>query len=188
MKEIHPIDYVSTRIVCERLMIQPSTLRKYASLLDEKAEKDLYFARDESNNRLYTKEDIATLQLLVDLKNKPGYTLDIAVNEILGFRHNSDTTNAIATETDANDFSAKLRLIVAQQNKYLDDYQEALQKKDVQIERLEKLVDSLVKHNIDIISDSNKISEESKTPLEEPKELEKKSFFKRIFGKFFYIP
>ena len=121
MKEIHPIDYVSTRIVCERLKIQPSTLRKYASLLDEKTEKDLYFTRDESNNRLYTKEDIATLQLIIDLKNKPGYTLDVAVNEVVGFRHSSDTTSDIAMETNKDDFLYKLQLLVSQQNKYLTD-------------------------------------------------------------------
>lgn len=175
MKEIHPIDYVSTRIVCERLKIQPSTLRKYASLLDEKTEKDLYFTRDESNNRLYTKEDIATLQLLIELKNKPGYTVETAVNEIIGFSYNSDTGAAIAAETEKNDFSSALRLLIAQQNKYLDDYQVVLQKKDEQIDRLENLVESLVKNNIDTISENDKISEE-------PKDLEKKSFFKRMFG------
>ena len=182
MKEIHPIDYVSTRIVCERLKIQPSTLRKYASLLDEKTEKDLYFTRDESNNRLYTKEDIATLQLIIDLKNKPGYTLDVAANEVVGFRHSSDTTSDIAVESNKDDFLYKLQLLVSQQNKYLTDYQAALQKKDDQIERLEKLVDSLVSHNVDTISETNKMPENFKPVLEEPQELKKKSFFKRIFS------
>jgi len=172
MKEIHPIDYVSTRVVCERLSIQPSTLRKYASLLDEKAGKDLYFTRDESNNRLYTKEDIATLQLLIDLKNKPGYTLDVAVNEILRFRYDSDTTSDIALESAINELPPKLQLFVAQQNEYFANYQAALQKKDDQIERLEKLVDSLVKNNIDTANESNNI----------PKNFKKKSFFKKIFG------
>ncbi|TFI85634.1 hypothetical protein CKN72_12660, partial [Carnobacterium divergens] len=130
----------------------------------------------------YTKEDIATLQLIIDLKNKPGYTLDVAVNEVVGFRHSSDTTSDIATETDKTEFLGKLQLLVAQQNKYLTDYQAALQKKDDQIERLEKLVDSLVSHNVDTISETNKISENSNPVLEEQQELKKKSFFKRMFS------
>ena len=48
-------------------------------------------------------------------------------------------------------------MFVAQQNEYFANYQSALQKKDDQIERLEKLVDSLVKNNIDTANESNNI-------------------------------
>ncbi|SIO33144.1 hypothetical protein SAMN05878443_2414, partial [Carnobacterium alterfunditum] len=61
MKEIQATEYISTKLVCETLKIQPSTLRKYASMLDEKAVTEFYFTRDDSNNRIYTKEDIAML-------------------------------------------------------------------------------------------------------------------------------
>lgn len=91
------------------------------------------------------------------IKNKPGYTLDVAVNEILGFRYDSDTTSDIALESSINELPPKLQLFVAQQNEYFANYQAALQKKDDQIERLEKLVDSLVKNNIDTANESNNI-------------------------------
>lgn len=65
MKEIQAIEYISTKLVCEKLKIQPSTLRKYASMLDEKAKTEFYFTRDDSNNRVYTKEDVAVLQRII---------------------------------------------------------------------------------------------------------------------------
>lgn len=155
MKEIQATEYVSTNIVCKTLKIQPSTLRKYASLLDEKCEKEFFFTRDETNNRLYTNEDIATLQLLIDLKNKPGYTLEAATNEIVGFRYTSDTSNDIADNIKSNLFFNELHDYISQQNKYLEDYHKILQKKDTQIDRLEKLVESLIENNIDINKDKN---------------------------------
>ena len=154
MKEIQATEYISTKIVCKTLKIQPSTLRKYASMLDDKSKNEFYFTRDEANNRIYTKEDIATLQLLIQLKNKPSYTLDTAVSEIVGLSYTSDTDTAIARDTDKNEFLSALRSLVAQQNKYLENYQDALQKKDEQIDRLENLVEVLVR-------DSNK-SKQSK--------------------------
>lgn len=147
MKEIQAIEYVSTQVVCESLKIQPSTLRKYASLFDEKTKNDFYFARDQANNRIYTKEDVAVLQLFIDLKNKPSYTLDTAVSEIIGLSYTSDTGIAIDRATEETEFLATLRSLVAHQNKYLESYQDALQKKDEQIDRLELLVESLVKNN-----------------------------------------
>lgn len=64
-------------------------------------------------------------------------------------------------------------MFVAQQNEYFANYQAALQKKDDQIERLEKLVDSLVKNNIDTANESNNI----------PKKF-KKSLFKKYLTDF----
>ncbi|MCM3513571.1 MerR family transcriptional regulator [Carnobacterium inhibens] len=172
MKEIHAIEYISTKSVCEKLKIQPSTLRKYASMLDEKAKSEFYFTRDDSNNRVYTKEDIAVLQRIIELKNRPGYTLEAAINEVVGLSYNSDTQGAIAVKEENDTYLKALHSFVAQQNKYFEDYQSLLQKKDEQIDRLESLVSSLIENNTNDMSVS---SEDSTTNFEEPKDLKKMS-------------
>ena len=172
MKEIQAIEYISTKLVCEKLKIQPSTLRKYASMLDEKAKTEFYFTRDDSNNRVYTKEDIAVLQRIIELKNRPGYTLEAAINEVVGLSYNSDIQDAIAVNEENDNYLKALHSFVAQQNKYFEDYQSVLQKKDEQIDRLESLVSSLIENNINDMSVS---TEDSTTNFEEPKELEKMS-------------
>lgn len=180
MKEIQATEYISTKSVCETLKIQPSTLRKYASMLDEKALTEFYFTRDDSNNRIYTKEDVAMLHRVIELKNKPGYTLEAAMNEVIGLSYNSDMHNAIAVNEEKDSYLEALRSFVAQQNKYFENYQEALQKKDEQIDRLESLVNFLIENNS---GNTPVISEESKMPPNEPKKIEKKqSLFKKIFG------
>lgn len=172
MKEIQAIEYIATKLVCEKLKIQPSTLRKYASMLDEKAKTEFYFTRDDSNNRVYTKEDIAVLQRIIELKNRPGYTLEAAINEVVGLSYNSDIKDAIALNEENDNYLKALHSFVAQQNKYFEDYQSVLQKKDEQIDRLESLVSSLIENNINDMSVS---TEDSTTNFEEPKELEKMS-------------
>ena len=170
MKEIQAIEYISTKLVCEKLKIQPSTLRKYASMLDEKAKNEFYFTRDDSNNRVYTKEDVAVLQRIIELKNRPGYTLEAAINEVVGLSYNSDIQDAIAVNEENDNYLKALHSFVAQQNKYFEDYQSVLQKKDEQIDRLESLVSSLIENNINDMSVS---TEDSTTNFEEPKEFEK---------------
>lgn len=170
MKEIQAIEYISTKLVCEKLKIQPSTLRKYASMLDEKAKTEFYFTRDDSNNRVYTKEDVAVLQRIIELKNRPGYTLEAAINEVVGLSYNSDIKDAIAVNEENDNYLKALHSFVAQQNKYFEDYQSVLQKKDEQIDRLESLVSSLIENNINDMSVS---TEDSTTNIEETKEFEK---------------
>lgn len=170
MKEIQAIEYISTKLVCEKLKIQPSTLRKYASMLDEKAKTEFYFTRDDSNNRIYTKEDIAVVQRIIELKNRPGYTLEAAINEVIGLSYNSDINDAIAVNEENDNYLKALHSFVAQQNKYFEDYQSVLQKKDEQIDRLESLVSSLIENNI---NDTSISTEDSSTNFEEPKDLKK---------------
>lgn len=170
MKEIQAIEYISTKLVCEKLKIQPSTLRKYASMLDEKAKTEFYFTRDDSNNRVYTKEDIAVLQRIIELKNRPGYTLEAAINEVVGLSYNSDIKDAIAVNEENDNYLKALHSFVAQQNKYFEDYQSVLQKKDEQIDRLESLVSSLIENSI---NDTSISTEDSSTNFEEPKDLKK---------------
>ena len=170
MKEIQAIEYISTKSVCEKLKIQPSTLRKYASMLDEKAKTEFYFTRDDSNNRVYTKEDIAVLQRIIELKNRPRYTLEAAINEVIGLSYNSDMQDAIAVNEESDTYIKALRSFIAQQNKYFEDYQSSLQKKDEQIDRLESLVSSLIENNT---NDTSISTEDSTTNFEEPKDFKK---------------
>ncbi|SIO33462.1 hypothetical protein SAMN05878443_2438, partial [Carnobacterium alterfunditum] len=115
-----------------------------------------------------------------ELKNKPGHTLEAAINEVIGLSYNSDMHNAIAVNEEKDKYLEALHSFVAQQNKYFENYQEALQKKDDQIDRLESLISSLIENNSE---NAPAISEESKMSPNEPKKIEKKqSLFKKIFG------
>ena len=153
MREIQAIEYTSAKDISKTLKIQISTLRKYAALLDEKAKTEFYFARDEQNNRIFTKDDVVVLKRIIELKNKPNYTLNAAVTQIIELEDSQNTTDVT---TERNDFSAALQSLVFQQTNYLEEYQSALLKKDEQLDRkdeqinrLESLVSLLVENNVD---------------------------------------
>lgn len=185
MKEIEATEYVNSNEVCKKLGIQASTLRKYAGMLDERATTEFYFHRNSSNDRLYTKKDIAVLERLIELKNSPNYTLETAANEIVGMSYNGDTSTDIALNEEMEGLSAEiqaLRFFITHQNDYFKRYQEALEQKDQQIERLEAVVAKLT----DIQEAA--LEFQQKTLIKESIEIENESgkknagFFKRFFS------
>jgi len=146
MKEIQVIEYVSAKEICKTLKIQLSTLRKYAALLDEKANTEFYFDRDEQNNRMYTQDDVKAFKRVMVLKNKPNYTLNDAINEVIGLEHRPTTDTHIAVNEQ---YVEVLQSFVVQQTNYLEENRIALQRKDEQIDRLESLVSSLIEKDVD---------------------------------------
>ena len=146
MKEIQATEYVSAKEICKTLKIQLSTLRKYAALLDEKANTEFYFDRDEQNNRMYTQDDVKAFKRVMVLKNKPNYTLNDAINEVIGLEHRPTTDTHIAVNEQ---YVEVLQSFVVQQTNYLEENRIALQRKDEQIDRLESLVSSLIEKDVD---------------------------------------
>lgn len=153
MKDIQATEYISAKEICKTLKVQLSTLRKYAALLDEKAHTEFYFDRDEQNNRMYTQDNAKAFKRVMLLKNKPNYTLNDAINEVIGLEHRPTTDTHIAVNEQ---YVEVLQFFVVQQTNYLEEYQSALQKKDEQIDRkdeqidrLESLVSSLIENNVD---------------------------------------
>lgn len=146
MKEIQATEYVSAKEICKTLKVQLSTLRKYAALLDEKANTEFYFDRDEKNNRMYTQDNVKAFKRVMSLKNKPNYTLNDAINEVIGLEHRPTTDTHIAVNEQ---YVEVLQSFVVQQTNYLEENRISLRKKDEQIDRLESLVSSLIENNVD---------------------------------------
>lgn len=146
MKEIQATEYIPAKEICKTLKIQLSTLRKYAALLDEKANTEFYFDRDEQNNRMYTQDDVKAFKRVMVLKNKPNYTLNDAINEVVGLEHRPTTDTHIAVNEQ---YVEVLQSFVVQQTNYLEENRISLRKKDEQIDRLELLVSSLIENNVD---------------------------------------
>lgn len=146
MKEIQATEYVSAKEICKTLKVQLSTLRKYAALLDEKAKSEFYFDRDEQNNRMYTQDNVKAFKRVMSLKNKPNYTLNDAINEVIGLEHRPTTDTHIAVNEQ---YVEVLQSFVVQQTNYLEENRISLRKKDEQIDRLESLVSSLIENNVD---------------------------------------
>lgn len=151
MKEIEAKEYVTSAQVCKELQIKASTLRKYAGMFDDHSNGDSYFERSPNKDRLYSKKDIETLKRFIELKDKENYTLDTAIKEVIGLRHIGDTVNdiadnevGIAENSDLKQALHALYITVSQQNSYLIEYQKQIEKKDEQIDRLEKIVEKLI--------------------------------------------
>ncbi|WP_144520052.1 DUF3967 domain-containing protein [Bacillus thuringiensis] len=72
--------YYGPQDVCIQLGIQPSTLRKYADVL----EKEGYtFTKTDRGHRKYKESDIIVFRKLIDLKNDTDMTLEVATKQIV---------------------------------------------------------------------------------------------------------
>ena len=147
MKEIKPTTYISTDVVCEKLNLKPTTLRKYVNLIDKKSIKGSYFERNERGDRLYTQEDIEFLEKLIERKDKPNYTIETAVESLL--YHITDKGSVIATDTTEiakdNHYITLMQNLFDYQMNYLQKVNETLEHKDKQIAELHTIVDKLIK-------------------------------------------
>ncbi|MEG0553049.1 MAG: MerR family transcriptional regulator [Carnobacterium sp.] len=177
MKNIEEvIEYVVPKEVCKQLGIESATLRKYALLFDKAAENGLYFKRDERNNRLFTKEDVAVLSRMLELKETLGITLESATQKVLNSDRYNDTT---PTVTDA-----LYRMIETQSEQITKQAQLNAE----QNEKMDKLLDAVYS-----LTESNKqLSDKLNQPIDSETKIKyidtsdpsiKKGFFSRLFNK-----
>jgi DNA-binding transcriptional MerR regulator len=71
---------VKSTEIARSLNVAESTIRKYANVLSQHG---YVFKKGSNNNRLYTKKDYEVFSDLIDLKSKPGISLEVAAQVAL---------------------------------------------------------------------------------------------------------
>jgi DNA-binding transcriptional MerR regulator len=177
MKNIEDvIEYVAPKEVCKQLNIESATLRKYALLFDKVAENGSYFKRDERNNRLFTKEDVAVLSRMLELKETMNITLETSTRKVLSSDRYNDKT---PTVTDA------LYRMIEAQSEQIKRQAESNSEQNKKMNKLLDAVYSLTESNKQL---SNQLEQsthnETKIKFIDPSEpVVKKGFFSRLFNK-----
>lgn len=177
MKNIEDvIEYVPPKEVCKQLNIESATLRKYALLFDKTAENGSYFKRDERNNRLFKKEDVAVLSRMLELKETLGITLETATQKVLSSNRYNDTT---PTATDA------LYRIIEAQSEQITKQTQLNADQNEKIDKLLNAVYSLTESNKQLSDKLNRsIDNETKVKFIDTSDPSiKKGFFSRLFNK-----
>ena len=177
MKNIEDvIEYVAPKEVCKQLNIESATLRKYALLFDKVAENGSYFKRDERNNRLFTKEDVAVLSRMIELKENAGITLEKSTRKVLNTdRYNGKTPTA----TDA------LYRMIEVQSEQIKKQAELNAEQNQKMDKLLDAVYSLTESNKQLSDKLDQPTEiETKIKFIDPSDPSmKKGFFSRLFNK-----
>lgn len=177
MKNIEDvIEYVAPKEVCKQLNIESATLRKYALLFDKVAENGSYFKRDERNNRLFKKEDVAVLSRMIELKENAGITLEKATRKVLSADRYNGTT---PTATDA------LYRMIEVQSEQIKRQTELNAEQNEKMDKILDAVYSLTESNKQL---SNQLEQsahnETKIKFIDPSEpVIKKGLFSRLFNK-----
>ncbi|WP_420977389.1 DUF3967 domain-containing protein [Bacillus vallismortis] len=89
---------LSSKDVAKRLGIEPVTVRKYSSMLEDQGYS---FNKDSKGWRLYSEDDVKALEYLCTMTKINGHSLDEAVKHIAGlYRSNLSISN---TDTPLQD-------------------------------------------------------------------------------------
>lgn len=200
MKDVEGVtEYITTEEAAKKLGIQLPTLRKYAGMIDKNAKGGKYFERDDRNYRLYTKDNITTINQIIALKSRPKMTIETAIEQVLNMEYNVDTPNEIEKHNaNINDITLIQEMLI-RQNDLIQKKDEQLLRYDNQIikynetiNHYETLVGNLTESNIQLTTQVESIvnkqeqhvldkKEEEKLQIE--KVFEKKGFLNRLFKK-----
>ncbi|WP_335482708.1 hypothetical protein [Priestia megaterium] len=179
--------------VASQLNIQRQTVAKYARQCESEG---FVFYKDEKGNRGYTDSNISMFRRITEAKNKPGITLETAVNRVVAMYKKSSITpgvTEISTENEqykdvTNEKLDMLMQALAEQQKLILD----------QSQKIDSLQEQLNEHRLDVKNRDTKllehIREHQKERKEEmlliaqnevaaAKESQKKGFLARLFGK-----
>ncbi len=173
----------------KKLEIQPSTLRKYSLLLQENG---VQFERNANDSRIYTNEDVVTLQKMITLIKTDGVSVKDAafaasrlhIGESDGVtsnvtdnameRHNDDMTLALVAEIKG------LKDKIDEQQQTIEGFRQSQEQRDAYfVEILEDLNGQIKQLNEQQALPEPEPEPQNIVPVEEPK----KGFFSRIFGK-----
>lgn len=144
-------------IVCERLDISPSTLRKYCIRFEKEG---IEFKRNKNNSRIFTATEVVALQEAITLTKNGGKTFENAVleasNHLKGHK-NITAENAVTEPTlqrhdnDATAVMMKHLEVLHKENQELREeikkrdtlFVEALEKMDAKLTRIESYQNQL---------------------------------------------
>lgn len=199
MKDVEGVtEYITTEEAAKKLGIQLPTLRKYAGMIDKNAKGGKYFERDDRNYRLYTKDNITTINQIIALKSRPKMTIETAIEQVLNMEYNVDTPSEIEKHNaDNNDITSLQKLLISQndliqkKDDQLLQYDNQVIKYNETINQYENLVKNLMENNINLanqveimINNQEQLALDKKEePLPLEKVPEKQGFLNRIFKK-----
>lgn len=200
MKDVEGVtEYITTEEAAKQLGIQLPTLRKYAGMIDKNAKDGKYFERDDRNYRLYTKDNIATINQIIALKSRPKMTIETAIEQILNMEYNVDTPNEIGKHNaDNNDITSIQKVLISQndliqkKDEQLLHYDNQIIKYNETVSHYETLVKNLSESNINLSKQvETMIKNQEQLALDKKEEVqlqienapEKKGFLNRLFKK-----
>lgn len=114
--------------VAKQLMIKPSTLRKYADLLEIEGYS---FEKNERNHRKYRDSDVMIFRKLIDMKNDTDMTLENATKRVVAWYQGVEVLPLERHEIERyedDDFNATpLQAMIEEQSKIIAKQNELLQ-------------------------------------------------------------
>ncbi|MEI4651683.1 MerR family transcriptional regulator, partial [Bacillus cereus] len=113
--------------VAQQLMIKPSTLRKYADLLEIEGYS---FEKNERGHRKYRDSDVMVFRKLIDIKNDTDMTLENATKQVVAWYQGVEVLPLERHEIERyedTDFNATpLQAIIKEQSKIIEKQNELL--------------------------------------------------------------
>lgn len=199
MKDVEGVtEYITTEEAAKKLGIQLPTLRKYAGMIDKNAKSGKYFERDDRNYRLYTNDNITTINQIIALKSRPKMTIETAIEQILNMEYNVDTPNEIEKHNANNNDITSIQKVLVSQNDLIQKKDEQLLRYDNQIikynetiNHYETLVKNLTESNINLANQVETMMNNQDQLVLDKKEEQlqmentrgKQGFFSRLFKK-----
>lgn len=114
--------------VAEQLGIKPSTLRKYADVLEN---EDYTFIKNERGHRKYRESDVMVFRKIINLKNDTDMTLENATKQIVSWHQGVEVLPLERHEVERyeeSDFNATtLRRMIQDQKEVIEKQNELLQ-------------------------------------------------------------
>lgn len=114
--------------VAQQLMIKPSTLRKYADLLEIEGYS---FEKNERGHRKYRDSDVMVFRKLIDIKNDTDMTLENATKQVVAWYQGVEVLPLERHEIERyedTDFNAtSLQAMIKEQSKIIEKQNELLQ-------------------------------------------------------------
>lgn len=179
--------------VCEKLNIQPSTLRKYSSLLEK---EQIIFERTKKNSRLYTATQVVAIEHIIATMHSGNKSLENAITEASLILKGEATIASETVATIAVDerYSDNIAVAVIEEIRSLKEQlaeQETRQKErdSMFVEVLEKMQQQInqmeenQKNQLDLpLSGSEVLDTEELQPQEEKKK-DTRGLWARIWNK-----
>ncbi|WP_242228720.1 DUF3967 domain-containing protein [Bacillus cereus group sp. BfR-BA-01323] len=114
--------------VAQQLMIKPSTLRKYADLLEIEGYS---FEKNERGHRKYRDSDVMVFRKLIDIKNDTDMTLENATKQVVAWYQGVEVLplerHEIERYEDADFNATPLQAMIKEQSKIIEKQNELLQ-------------------------------------------------------------
>ena len=178
--------------VCEKLNIQPSTLRKYSSLLEK---EQIIFERTKKNSRLYTATQVMAIEHIIATMQSGNISLENAITEASLILKGETTIAGETVATIATDerYSDNIAIAMMEEIKSLKEQlaeQETRQKErdSLFLEVLEKMQQQInqmeenQKNQLDIPQSAELLDTEELQPQEEKKK-DTRGLWARIWNK-----